>query len=85
LLAELRLLGGNAHPRRGAGLRTARWRRQLVDALEAGADGAGRIRMSFEIVYGHAFKPLPRARLAAETRLPLSDLRAMVRRGRPRP
>lgn len=79
LLAELRALGGNADPARVRGLRTPRWRRRLEAALQARADAAGRIALEFEIVYGHAFKPPPRARLAAETSVPLADLRAMVR------
>ncbi len=42
----------------------------------------GRIELTLEIVYGHAFKPLPRARLLPESKLPLADMRAMVRAGR---
>jgi len=79
-LAELRTLGGNADPQRCAGLRTPRWRRRLEQALRDAAAGPdGRVRLSFEIVYGHAFRPLARPRVEAETRLPLDELRAMVR------
>ena len=39
-----------------------------------------RLTLEFELVYGHAFKPPPRARLAAETTVALEDLRRMVRR-----
>ncbi len=82
LLAELRGLGGNADPRRHPGLRTPRWRARLAAALQARADAAGRIPLSFEIVYGHAFKPPPRPRVAAQTTVPLEDLRSMARAGR---
>lgn len=88
LLAELRSLGGNVGlvgpgpSGRVGGLRTPRWRGRLLQALEATADASGRITLGFEIVYGHAFKPAPRPRLASETRVPLDDLRAMVRSGR---
>lgn len=82
LLAELRQLGGNVDPRRGAGLRTPRWRQRLMQALGSSAGADGRLSLDFEIVYGHAFKPLPRARLAAQTEVPLEDMRAMMRRGR---
>ena len=82
LLAELRQLGGNVDPRRLPGLRTPRWRDRLAQALNRNADGSGRIAMDFEIVYGHAFKPLPRPRLAERTEVPLVDMRAMVQRGR---
>ena len=82
LLAEMRQLGGNVDPRRAAGLRTPRWRQRLVTALEAAAGPDGRPRLGFEVVYGHAFRAVPRARVAAETALPLDDLRAMIRAGR---
>ena len=83
-LAELRSLGGNMARGRAPGLRTPRWRARLLDALSAQArrTPGGRLALDFEIVYGHAFRPLPRPRVAAETALPLDDLRAMVRSGR---
>jgi malonyl-CoA O-methyltransferase len=81
-LAELRALGGNVAVRRQAGLRTPRWQAQLAALLEAQAGARGRVALGFEIVYGHAFRPPPRPRLAAETALPLDDMRAMVRAGR---
>jgi len=83
-LAELRQLGGNVDPGRHAGLRTPRWRSRLASALKLDADANGRPRLAFEVVYGHAFRPPPRPRLASETALPLEDMRAMVRAGRPR-
>ena len=57
LLRELRDLGSiNALPERGRGLTgKARWRR-MVDALESHRRD-GRIPATFEIVYGHAWKP----------------------------
>jgi malonyl-CoA O-methyltransferase len=84
LLAELRGLGGNVSPQRHAGLRTPRWRDRLGALLEASADAEGRLPLSFELVFGHAIRPAPRARLAAQTTLPLDDLRAMIRAGRRR-
>jgi malonyl-CoA O-methyltransferase len=85
LLAELRTLGGNAHPDRPQGLRTPRWRARLLDALHGLAGADGRLRLSFEIVYGHAFNPPPRAKLAAQTEVPLDAMRAMVRARRTPP
>ena len=82
LLEELRSLGGNTAPDRAAGLRTPRWRSRLQSLLQAQAGADGRVALVFEIVYGHAFKGAPRPRLAAETTLPLDDLRAMVRAAR---
>jgi malonyl-CoA O-methyltransferase len=84
-LAELRSLGGNAHPARHAGWRTPRWRARLLEALGTLADDQGRIALGFEVVYGHAFKPPPRARVQAETQVSLDDMRAIVRAGRPPP
>lgn len=81
-LAELRTLGGNASAARHAGLRTPRWHARRLAAIGdelAGPDG--RPRMSFEIVYGHAFKPAPRLRVATETRIGVEALRGMARAG----
>jgi malonyl-CoA O-methyltransferase len=71
LLGELRTIGRNTHPQRHAGLRTPRWQARLDEALAAlaGADG-------------HAVKPLPRARVAAQTQVSLDDMRAMVKQRR---
>jgi len=82
LLSELRSLGGNVDPARHPGLRTPRWRNALLDALARTADTDGRISLTFELVYGHAFKPAPRPRLAEHTSVTLDDMRAMVRSGR---
>jgi malonyl-CoA O-methyltransferase len=82
-LAELRGLGGNVAIGRASGLRTRRWRDSLIEQLQAVCKRGGRIALDFEIVYGHAFRPAPRPRLAAETAVPLDDLRAMVRSRRP--
>ena len=78
LLLELRSLGGNAAVTRFPALRTARWRQELLRRLEQRRSTDGRIALGFEVVYGHAFKALPKARLGAETAVPLSDMRAMV-------
>lgn len=83
-LAELRTLGANVDPRRHSGLRTPAWRRQLVQALQqtslARADG--RVALTFEVAYGHAFRPTARARVAPEARVDLADFRAMTREPR---
>lgn len=84
LLKELRTLGVNASPQRFAGLRTPRWRQRLLAELESLARPDGRIHLDFEIAYGHAFKAAPRAPLAAETRVSVDDMRAMVRNRSPR-
>jgi malonyl-CoA O-methyltransferase len=82
LLAELRSLGGNAAPDRQPGLRTPHWREQLLRALESLRGADGKIGLSFELAYGHAFKAAPRLKLDEETVLPLEDMRAMLRSDR---
>lgn len=83
-LAELRGLGSNAAISRRPGLRTPRWRARLLDELQRALVGAdGRLRLSFEIVQGHAFQPPPRVRVTAETRVSAETLRSLARAGRP--
>jgi malonyl-CoA O-methyltransferase len=85
LLAELRSLGINASPDRSPGLRTPRWRARLESALESLADETGRLRLHFELAYGHAFKGTPRARGDAPTTVSLDEMRSLLRAGRDRP
>ncbi len=80
LLLELRDIGTNASPQRFAGLRTPRWKARLIDALQAQAADDGRIHLSIEVAYGHAFKTAPRVPLSAESTVSLDDMRAMVRK-----
>ncbi len=83
LLAELRMLGGNAAPDCFAGLRTPRWHQTLLQALQSTlADPNGRLGLQFEVVYGHAFKAAPRWAVGEQTQVPLQDLRATLRAGR---
>jgi malonyl-CoA O-methyltransferase len=79
LLAELRSLGGNADPARAAGLRTPRWRERLCDALRQLQGADGRLRLQFEVVYGHAFRAAPKPRTAESGTVALDDLRATLR------
>ncbi|AMM25346.1 methyltransferase domain-containing protein [Variovorax sp. PAMC 28711] len=84
-LAELRTLGRNLHPARFAQLRGKGWRGRLGTALgelEGHGDNAGRITLTFEIIYGHAFKPSPRVALSPQSAVSLRDMRAMLHRGR---
>ena len=78
LLLELRGLGRNLGSHRFKGLRGRRWHQQLLDAivreLSDPADG-GRIKLNFEIIYGHAFKPAHRARVSAESSISLQQMR----------
>lgn len=85
LLDELRTLGRNLSSRRQVGLRGRGWRRQLERAIESelprGPDG--RLLLTFEVIYGHAFKAPPRVPVAASSTVGVDDLRAMLRKPRP--
>ena len=86
LLAELRELGANLHPGRFAALRGKRWRARLDEVLASQLRGPdGKLTLTFEIIYGHALKPPPRARVGEQTAVSVADMRAMLqseRRGR---
>lgn len=83
LLAELAGLGRNTHPARHAGLRTPRWQRRLLAQLDALRGADGRLQLTFELIYGHAFRPAPRPRVAAQTQISLDDMRQMTRSRNP--
>jgi malonyl-CoA O-methyltransferase len=84
LLQELRELGANLHPQRFAGLRGRGWHARLLAALEEHLPRTdGGLGLTFEIVYGHAFKPAPRVRVAEHSSVSLQDMRAMLRKPAP--
>ncbi len=84
LLDELAGLGGNFHPGRFPGLRGRRWRSRLEQGLQEALRGAdGRLALSFEVIYGHALKPLPRVRMDDRSAVSLEDMRTMLQAQRP--
>ena len=85
LLQELRELGRNLHIQRFEGLRGRGWLRQLHQALQASAQSDTGLKLTFEIVYGHAFKPKPRIRMSPQTEVPVHDLKSMLRRNKKDP
>ena len=82
LLVEVRALGGNPRDDRAAGLPSGRRARSLLDALDARTGDDGRIRLTFEVAYGHAWKPVPRSGTTAVT---VDALRADLARRRHTP
>jgi malonyl-CoA O-methyltransferase len=84
MLDELRSLGGNAAPDRAAGLRTPRWRSRLLREIEALGGADGKLSLSFEVAYGHAFKAAPRLRAGGATAVSLDDMRSLLRSPRGR-
>jgi malonyl-CoA O-methyltransferase len=77
LLAEVRALGGNPRDDRAPGLPGGKRARALAAALEAQRDRQGRIGLTFEIAYGHAWKA---ARTRGESRVSVEALRTQLRR-----
>ncbi len=77
LLQELRGLGRNLHVARFAGLRGRRWHQKLLQAL-----GQMPLQLTFEVIYGHAFKPVPRLTVSAHREISLDDMRAALSRGK---
>jgi malonyl-CoA O-methyltransferase len=86
LLQELRGLGRNLHPQRFGALRGRQWRAGLERALAqrlADAADAGRLPLTFELIYGHALKPKPKLRVSAHSAVSLRDMRDMLQQGKP--
>jgi malonyl-CoA O-methyltransferase len=66
LLADVRALGGNPLATRRRGLiGRAAWEK-MEQALERRRRADGAIGLTFEIIYGHAFRPAPRTTAAGE-------------------
>ena len=66
MLADVRALGGNPlATRRRALVGRAAWQRMLA-ALEQARRPDGKLGLTFEVIYGHAFRPAPRVTAAGE-------------------
>jgi malonyl-CoA O-methyltransferase len=66
LMADARAWGGNPlSNRRSSLLGRSAWRR-VVAALEQGRRADGKLTLSFEVIYGHAFRPAPRQTAGGE-------------------
>ena len=78
LLQELRGLGRNLHLDRFEGLRTPRWRDRLEEELARQLSSTahdGQLALSFEIVFGHAFKPAAKLSLSSQSTVTLAQMR----------
>lgn len=76
LLADVYNLGGNPSIGRSNGLKTRGWYTRLLDGLEAGRQADGLLHLTFEVVYGHAWRSASRQRLG-ETKIAVSSIKAM--------
>jgi malonyl-CoA O-methyltransferase len=84
LLREASALGGNPRDDRPAVLPPTAAARQVLAALAAHPAGDGRYALSFEIAYGHAWKPAPRQ--PGAVLIPLDRLqKSLPRRAEPAP
>lgn len=84
LLEDLRAWGMNLSPARQAGLRTPRWRERLLAGLQGRADAQGRIALTLELVYGHAFQAPERGpAVGGETTVDLATMRRLLRQPGP--
>ena len=84
LLRELRTLGRNLHPQRFAGLRGRAWHNQLLRGLQAKLSSPahqGRLAVTFEVIYGHAFKAAAVAKRDTPTVVSLEAMKKMLSGG----
>jgi malonyl-CoA O-methyltransferase len=81
LLAELRGLGRNLHVARFARLRGRGWHKQLCQALADSSPGQP-LKLTFEVIYGHALKPAKRLPVQAQTSLTLDEMRQALQLGK---
>ena len=84
LLVDLRGLGRNLHIQRFPALRGKQWRGKLHEILESALRGSdGRLQLTFEVVYGHAFKPQVKHSVMPKTLVSLEDMRRSLQKGKP--
>lgn len=67
LLSDVRAWGGNPLESRARGLLGRAAHARLLAALESGRRADGTLPLSFEIIYGHAFRPAPTTTAAGES------------------
>ena len=84
LLQELRSLGRNLNPKRFSACRGRAWFEQLHQQMRqqlASTAHGGRLSLSFEVIYGHAFKAPTRLTVKPETQVSLAQMKAQLQRG----
>ena len=75
LLQDVKSLGGNPALQRRSGLTTRHWRQRLLDALAQQRKPDGRIHLTVEVAYGHAWRSAIRRGQAGETRISVSAIK----------
>lgn len=67
LMADVRAWGGNPLDTRRRGMLGRQAWQQVVQVLEKNRTEEGKIPLTFEIIYGHAFRPAPRRTASGES------------------
>lgn len=67
LMADVRACGGNPLDTRRRGLLGRKAWSRAIEVLEQSRRDDGKIPLTFEIVYGHAFRPVPRTTASGES------------------
>ena len=67
LLADVRSFGGNPLATQAPGLQGKQQWRRFLQALESQRGLDGRLSVSMEVIYGHAFRPQPRVNRQGES------------------
>lgn len=85
LIKELRTLGKNFHSKRFANLRGRKWLESLKTnllTLNTNRDSSSgpTLPLTFEIIYGHAFKVAPKVKVAPTSSFSTDDFKAMLKR-----
>jgi malonyl-CoA O-methyltransferase len=86
LLQDLREWGRNLSGQRFAACRSRAWLQRWKQALQEQLprNSEGQHVLSFEVVYGHAVRPVPRARVEATSAISAEEMRQMLKAGNPR-
>ena len=74
LLQDVKGLGGNPALGRRACLTSRHWRQRLFEALEQQRQPDGRLHLTIEVAYGHAWRSATRRGQAGETRISVSAI-----------
>lgn len=75
LLEDVRALGGNPALGRRAGLTGRQWRQRLLDALASQRREDGKIHLTIEVAYGHAWRSGTLRSTPGETRISVSTIK----------
>ncbi len=83
-VGELRQLGRNLRIDRFKGLRGKKWHEQFQSNLRRLSPNPSQepLRITIEVIFGHAIKPLPRTKMTAQSEVSLQDMRDILRQPR---